>query len=210
MTTAYIAQVENAAGTLYVGRQGRLSKVPVFWQSNSVGHLKRYLRRDGGHTYYGRWSPQMAAQTTILKTEGLEDGLRKALVVAMTHADFMGADISAKAELNNPKAVYVIKKADGTFITNGYRRKTPRLFDRAGLLRSYMTTAYQPFKTFAGATVLEIEYGPDGLTPTKKVEHKALEFWLRSPSTKEYAARRYKSELSTFRLPSRLATNEHV
>ena len=198
MATGYIAEVDTADGTRYITKQGRLSKVPVFWQT--MNGLKKAMRPR--YSYRGRYSPERdALKTQIIISKNLEAGLRASTASRHSVAEFMQMTTPAsKAPRYGLDRVFKLElSGQGTnktkrFIGKGRFGKT---WESAGALRLHITQNIERLNgLYKGAQVVIIT--TDGLTTSSVTYKPVVEFYRESPHSNKQFLNRYGSMLSNF------------
>ena len=197
MTTGYIAEVDTDEGTRYITKQGRLSKVPVFWQT--MNGLKKAMKPR--YRYGNRYDPEKhALKTQVIISRNLEAGLRASTASRHSVVEFMQMTTPAsKAPSYGLNRVFKLElQASGTtrkrFMGKGRFGKT---WESAGALRLHITQNIERLATlYKGAQVAIIT--TDGLTTSSVTYKPIVEFYRESPHSNKQFLNRYGSMLSTF------------
>lgn len=212
MTTAFLAEVDTAKGTMYVGKKGKFSKLPFFFaQSQKLKELLKapprgYSLRDD---YY---SPDRdREQTRVVVVDDVQKGLRASTGSNLAVVEFLIKEFgTGKYAPTKPiNAVFKIRLAKGL----GYKKysgggKFGKTWERQGDVRLHITNNLDRLSVchvnrdipyYRDAEVVMIELDPqDGITPQKITSTPILEFYLQSPSCRDRWNSIHQTNLSSF------------
>jgi hypothetical protein len=189
MTVGYLAEVDTADGTKYIGKGAKLQAVPYFF--SNAGFLNKAL---GGNKWYSKdtnkqwfYRQRDGEKTVIIQVSDLQKGLRASLAKRMSISEYMisGAAVSQKTPKQPSNAVFKIQfsaigvgPAKKRFVGDG---KYGKVWNRQGDLRNHISYNFDRLmKQYKDATVLTIEIGEDGVTPSKITHTPIVQFYRQS------------------------------
>lgn len=173
MTTAFIAEIHNADGSVYFVGKGSstISSWPHFFRGKQslLTRIERLLR----------WNYLKAGGVLkVIRVSNLEAGLKDSVAEVFTYDEFK--ELPTKVQLSKPGAVYKLQYADGRFAGPGVNGKT---WAHGGHVRAAITGYPRGIKSFEGGTVHEITYDDDGIWPKEVRRIPAEKFYAMSPSS---------------------------
>ena len=178
MTTAYIAETTVNGSLMYLALKGALRRVPFMF--GQAGTLQRALER------YQRWNRATSFVVTVVSD--LETGLKSATANRISTAEFL---VLAKnpRRIDTPNAVYKLHPVSGKISKKFYGGGTyGKTWDKPGSLRLHITQNIHRLRAgqlYDGATVYEIVYGTDGITPQLVKTIPIIEFYTRSKDSRK-------------------------
>lgn len=203
MTKAFVVEVGTKNGTLYLGRKGKLSRIPIFW--NSGKRLQDTLNIERNYGYNVFKIAEHEFNTAIVEIENIERGLRDS--TAKRHTLHQFKQLRFTTRVRTPQnAVYKIE-LESKYISAKDRSsirgclfgkgKFGRTWETAGDLRRYVTcNNLFSREAFTTAVVLEILIGDDGVT-TKSIRRIPLiDFYCQSPDSLKRFEQTFQSRLT--------------
>lgn len=160
----------------YVGNQLKKRSAPHFFVNASK--VKHLINRKSA--YDGEWQ--------ILIISNLENGLKDSQVTAVSTAEFLQMDFSSsRITAHAPGAVFFLETNPATDLRPAtiYTRKgLPHRWKRSGDLRCHLNFIVRNRRVFGAVgdpTVLEVVYGPDGVSPKSIRRWTVQDFMRASP-----------------------------
>lgn len=197
MTTAYLAEIDTNEGTRYLGKQSKLSRLPVFWHNRAA--INRALNPQWSYSWKFNLKDH-AEKTTIVQVDHLERGLRASSGKRMTLREFAELTVTQKPKYPR-NARFRLKTPDGKFIGGGRFGKT---WDTAGHLRSHLTSnmSYLGNSMYKGSTVIITVYQDDLVQVKEIISVPMMDFYLASPYSRK-TFNDHKSSLTDFEIRRR-------
>lgn len=204
MTKAFVVEVGTKDGTLYVGRKGKLSRIPIFWSSGK--RLQDTLNKENTYGYNVFKSAEHGLNTMIVEIEHIERGLRDSTAKRHTLHQFKQLRFSMNRVQSPKNALYKIE-LEPKYVTAKARSslrgcmfgkgKFGRTWESAGDLRRYVTyNNLLSNEAFTTAVVLEILIHEDGITAKSIQRIPLIEFYCQSPDSLKRFERSFESRLT--------------
>lgn len=213
MTTAFLAEVDTSNGTRYVGKNGKLQKLPIFYAASSrLKDVFKSTRRSHYPTTNFDWylSQRDVHLTRVVIVDNVENGLKASIGSNLSVVEFLAKEFSTSGKYAPKKphnAVFKIRVRHGTSHRYAGGGKFGKTWERQGDLRLHITSNLSRLTVkhndprvpyYKDAEVVMIELDADGFTPTKVTRTPVLEFYLQSPNCKKRWDELHRSSLASF------------
>ena len=194
MTTAFLAEVDTPNGTRYIGKNGKLQKLPIFY---SVSQRLKNIFASKQRSHYPitnfDWylSHRDAHLTRVVIVDNVEKGLKASTGSNINVAEFIVKEFSNAGKYAPKKPVNAIFKIEidvpkfsGKKIVIKYAGggKFGRTWERQGDLRLHINSnIHRLHGYYKGADVIMIEIDPaDGITPLEITKMPIIDWFCQS------------------------------
>lgn len=208
MTTAFLAEVDTPNGTRYIGKNGKLQKLPIFY---SVSQRLKNIFESKQRSHYPitnfDWylSHRDAHLTRVVIVDNIEKGLKASTGSNVSVAEFIVKEFSnARKYASTKPANAVFKIALDVSQIYGKTRKSKyagagkfgKTWERQGDLRLHITANMDRLtRYYENADVIMIEIDPaDGITPLKITKTSIIDWFCQSRTSKT----RFDNLMSTY------------
>ena len=197
MTTAFLAEVDTPNGTRYIGKNGKLQKLPIFYSiSQRLKNIFALKHRSHYPITNFDWylSHRDAHLTRVVVVDNVEKGLRASSGLNMPVREFMSKEFSLSSRYAPKKPVNAIFKVaidvpqSHGKITVKYagEGKFGRTWERQGDLRLHIGANLDRLHGYyKNAEVVMIELdSADGFTPLKITKTPIIDWFCQSQASK--------------------------
>ena len=208
MTTAFLAEVDTPNGTRYVGKNGKLQKLPIFYSASTrlkevfASTHRSHYPNDNFDFYL---SQRDAHLTRVVIVDNVEKGLKASTGQNLSVQEFRAKEFSTTKYAATKPANAVFKIALRAMGKNHKRfaggGKFGKTWEAQGHVRLHISNhlhriLQDGYYAMNDAQVVMIELEPDGVTPTKITRTPILEWYMQSPVCKRRVNELARSSLS--------------